>query len=403
MGQEDDSAVFGFLADPAMSLTIYPPESLIAQRYRMRADSAEQFLEGYGDFNATLSAIDTLDIGDYSAAKRNISADTEGLYITLQLPDGAFVVAEGFMFGGDFSDDAEDAMLDILETVVYSGDIIAENPEDADTASLPVLRDFRTRDLVPVLNQLRLAGVIPFGGSPAFGEDFAFFQGTGTTFFQFSTRETAQNLVMAGEITYIPGGDNQIDEECALAARLIPGEVNIDAYTSFGINNENMAFFRERALDETKDLLEESFRLDTTINTPIHFLLVLFNERLIVFVEGQPVFTSNDAEVRRGLYAIYLRSNSTNTRCETRIVRVYELPRSFVPGLCEVRVDGLVNRRAGAGTEFGSVGQLQAGESERLVGQITGSDGFLWWQLEDQSWVRDDVVFAEGDCRSLFE
>ena len=400
MGQEDETTVFGFLADPPMSLTIYPPESLLALRYRMRAENPTQFLESYGDFNAALGTIDALEIGEYPAAKRSVEENTGGLFVALQMPGGAFVVAEGFMFEGEFNDDAEAQVLAILETLTYSGEIIREDTSGTEVGALPILRDYAVRDLEPVVNQLRLAGLIPFGGEALFGEDYSFYQGVGNTYYQFSTRNTAQNLVMAGEITYVPGVEDTY-EECALSARLIPGNITADAYTDFGLNSEGLAFYRDQAFN-SETVREDRIQLESVINTPHHFLIVLFDTELTLFIDGEPVFRANDIEQREGLYAIHLDSGSTNTRCEVRLVRAYELPDTFVPGLCELESPGVVNRRAGAGTEFNSTGQLVEGELARIIGQTNGTDGFLWWQLEDESWVRDDVVNAQGDCRELF-
>jgi hypothetical protein len=47
------------------------------------------------------------------------------------------------------------------------------------------------------------------------------------------------------------------------------------------------------------------------------------------------------------------------------------------------------------------MGQLAAGATQRAAGQSTSDDGFVWWQLDDESWVRDDVINALGDCRSI--
>lgn len=58
-----------------------------------------------------------------------------------------------------------------------------------------------------------------------------------------------------------------------------------------------------------------------------------------------------------------------------------------------------VNLRTGPGTNFGVAGTLSA--TANAVGQATGADGFVWFNLDSGNWVRSDVVTAEGDCASL--
>jgi uncharacterized protein YraI len=68
---------------------------------------------------------------------------------------------------------------------------------------------------------------------------------------------------------------------------------------------------------------------------------------------------------------------------------------------CTVTAANTVNLRAGPGTNYGRVGSLATGESARPDGQATGTDGFLWWRLPDEAWVRYDIVEASGDCESM--
>lgn len=52
--------------------------------------------------------------------------------------------------------------------------------------------------------------------------------------------------------------------------------------------------------------------------------------------------------------------------------------------------------RAGPGTNFARVGFLNNGDTLHVVGQDAGADGFVWWQGEDDTWVRSDL--GESDC-----
>ncbi len=66
--------------------------------------------------------------------------------------------------------------------------------------------------------------------------------------------------------------------------------------------------------------------------------------------------------------------------------------------ICTIRAMQLVNRRSGAGTGFASLGRLTAGETATVTGQALGTDGYVWWQTDDGSWVRSDVVATQGNC-----
>lgn len=69
--------------------------------------------------------------------------------------------------------------------------------------------------------------------------------------------------------------------------------------------------------------------------------------------------------------------------------------------ICLISAPETVNLRAGPGTEYDRAGTLAGGTSTNADGQITGSDGFIWWRLTDGQWVRSDVVETAGECDAL--
>jgi hypothetical protein len=81
---------------------------------------------------------------------------------------------------------------------------------------------------------------------------------------------------------------------------------------------------------------------------------------------------------------------------------VYQSP-SFTPGVCEISAISTVNKRSGPGAIFDRAGQMEAGTIMRAIAQEEAPDGFIWWQLEDETWVRDDVINAQGDCLNIPE
>jgi hypothetical protein len=68
---------------------------------------------------------------------------------------------------------------------------------------------------------------------------------------------------------------------------------------------------------------------------------------------------------------------------------------------CRVVSEGIVNQRRGPGTSFEAVGQLSAGEVREVVGQAVSTSNFIWWKLEDDTWVREDTVRIEGICSDV--
>ncbi|MCB9451167.1 MAG: hypothetical protein H6672_06990 [Anaerolineaceae bacterium] len=71
------------------------------------------------------------------------------------------------------------------------------------------------------------------------------------------------------------------------------------------------------------------------------------------------------------------------------------------PEPCSVGSSTVVNLRSGPGTSYDRAGTLAGGTPIEAIGQMTGEDGFVWWQLVDNRWVRSDVVNEEGGCETL--
>lgn len=68
--------------------------------------------------------------------------------------------------------------------------------------------------------------------------------------------------------------------------------------------------------------------------------------------------------------------------------------------LCEISSSQSINKRTGPGTNYEIAGQLQPNQQIQAIGQ-TSVDGYLWWKLADNTWVRGDLVNSNGECVSL--
>lgn len=69
-------------------------------------------------------------------------------------------------------------------------------------------------------------------------------------------------------------------------------------------------------------------------------------------------------------------------------------PRSY----CTISPDQRVNVRPTPSTSNPPRATLEPGLVYNVIGQAEGADGFIWWQVGPEQWVRADVVTPTGDC-----
>jgi len=68
---------------------------------------------------------------------------------------------------------------------------------------------------------------------------------------------------------------------------------------------------------------------------------------------------------------------------------------------CVILTNGAANLRASVSTGSEIVGSLPAGRGAYIDGQILADDGFTWWHLLQDAWVRSDVVNSNPACDTL--
>jgi alkaline phosphatase isozyme conversion protein len=68
---------------------------------------------------------------------------------------------------------------------------------------------------------------------------------------------------------------------------------------------------------------------------------------------------------------------------------------------CVITSNADVNRRSGPALTYLSQGFLARGEMLDADSQTMDANGFVWWHLVDNTWVRSDVVLETGDCGNL--
>jgi hypothetical protein len=171
-------------------------------------------------------------------------------------------------------------------------------------------------------------------------------------------------------------------------------------YVDVGITNTGDLLIADVSDEDENATTLELVPLVLNLGQAHHLLILVIDETLTVFVDGEQAVANVPVVERSGTYGISLLGAGPDASCEGRNIWVYQVP-SVTPGVCSISAGSAVNRRSGPDTSFDSPGQLPAGQQEQAQGQTIGADGQRWWQLEDGSWVRDDVVNAEGDCTTV--
>lgn len=71
---------------------------------------------------------------------------------------------------------------------------------------------------------------------------------------------------------------------------------------------------------------------------------------------------------------------------------------AFEADACIVSTSTTVNKREQPNVNAPIVGQTQRDDLFDVVGTTTDEGGFVWWNLGDGAWLRDDTVTREGNC-----
>ncbi|MCB9450515.1 MAG: hypothetical protein H6672_03700 [Anaerolineaceae bacterium] len=68
---------------------------------------------------------------------------------------------------------------------------------------------------------------------------------------------------------------------------------------------------------------------------------------------------------------------------------------------CRASSSAAVNLRSGPGTAYTRLASLSANSGTIVIGQAEGRDGFVWWKLSGERWVRSDLVETSGNCSGV--
>lgn len=284
--------------------------------------------------------------------------------------------------------------------------LMAQDVTEADNAPLSLVN--YANDNASLILELETLGIIPTGAEELFQQERLFFSGANARFSNFAIENTASNLVTGITLNFAPQSDEL--EFCGIATRTQINEDNryegdnnittlrLDAYAATGVDNDSSVFAFERNGDENSELIRHE--LDLENDSPVQLLLVVLDDNMTVFVNGEAIIRDYEVSLLGGAFAFLYAGMDDNSICEATNFFAYAIADEALD-ICRVSTDRVINRRSGAGTQFALLDQLQAGDSLEAIGQSIGIDGYTWWLLSDNSYVRDDVVDTSGFCRIL--
>lgn len=247
------------------------------------------------------------------------------------------------------------------------------------------------------ISELTALGVIPDGGSLVFQEDRVFANAAGSGYVDLAANSPFADVVMAGEINF--NSTSSELETCGLTSRMTGTAQRLDEFLIVGTTNQGFAYLLDTELPEDRGIFTYG-PLGYDSAEPHHFLYILVDGEVTVYLDGQLQVDAFPITDRSGFYGLGMVSDpSSVTNCEALNVWVYRI--SAGSQSCEVIAGATVNRRSGPGTNFAIAGQLTSGSITEAVAQTRGSDGFTWYELEDGSFIREDVIRTQGACAGL--
>jgi hypothetical protein len=393
--------------DKFLVAQVYGPEFI--ETFAPDAADINEAMDGMID-SAVLSKLITgepefadFDGREVLVAEINTDND-EGLFIMATFTNGNYGAIKASADPGDF-----ETFLPIIKAIVLTLDNGDEEniPQPTPTAtSAPSTNnqtlDYYDGDWSEAIAELQDKEIIAVGGSLVFEEDRAFFSGQGSFFTPLASRSPYSDVVMAGELSYTPSDTTQL-ETCTLLARVQTDNTGFaTSYLQVGIDNEGFAFWLDAYGTGVSDYDFGIISSNLESGGTYHILFIAQDDRLMIFIDGERIVNDQEITESTGTYGIALSGRAAGTSCEGENLWVYQSP-TFTPGVCEISAGSTVNKRSGPGTTFDRAGQMDAGTIMEAIAQSEAPDGFIWWQLEDETWVRDDVINAQGDCLNIPE
>lgn len=348
----------------------------------------------------------TLRVGERDAALLGLFRDGEQIFLyAIEFDDGQFgvMVFESGLPDAEAQRGFYEAILGSFNGVDAEGQAQAANNATAAQPSVaappPALQlahdAGRWSEAVAELQSLGL--IASTGGTLILTQDDLSADGMGETRLPLAAGAARTHIVMAGTLAFMPQSPTGY-ETCSLLARTDEADEPPEVYLQIGLDSDGDFFYVDRsAADDEAPFVYQLLGLD--LAQAHRLLLILQEDRLTVFVNGESLLVDTMVEEREGFFGMAYAGASDDSRCDIRDLWVYASP-PFTPGLCTASAPSPVNKRTGPGTNFERMGQL-IDEPLAIIAQTTGTDGFVWYQLEDESYVRQDVIALSGDCSAI--
>lgn len=382
-----------------------------------RASDVEEAAEALSEV-FEMGDIEVFEVGEREVVITGFELESvAGVMFVIDFSDGGF---GGVLVSGEEEDSFEDEdFFNTVFSVVLSFNSVGANEglggldtedeeeqedeeeenEDRDSSgSFPdELGDF-DGEWQDAVAELQDEGIIASGGSLIFNENSAFFDGVGSWFTPLARNASRRDVVMAATLQFT--SDSNDFESCSIMVRIEnSGGSSVNTYLEIGITNDGEVYWVDA---EDGDFESDAADLGLDLDEPHHLMAIVQLDSLNVYVDGELVFEEARVEERSGYFGIALLGAGAESRCEGTNVWAYDAP-IFIEGFCEVVATGTVNKRSGPGTDFDRAGTMAAGERLEVVGQAEDSAGFIWYELEDESWVREDIISLQGDCGDIPE
>lgn len=287
--------------------------------------------------------------------------------------------------------------------------VAQENADDDSPQETISLQNYAANPLI-LLDELEIEGLMPSGALETVTQNGLTFTGEDARFSTFSLENENRNVIIGATLNFNPVSDEL--EFCGIATRAQSTESNrleadnnittisLETYAATGVDNAGNIFAFEIGGVSDASLSLSEAEIDLT--QPIYLLAIVIEDKLTVFANGELLIQEYELSLDAGGFAFLYAGEDEASNCRAEIFFAYTIADDLVD-TCTVSTDSAVNQREGPGTDFARVNQLLAGDSLEAVGQTISRDGFIWWRLADDSWVRDDVVDTRGFCRVLPE
>jgi|GEM_PF-1467364 len=249
-----------------------------------------------------------------------------------------------------------------------------------------------------VIKQLEDLGIVGLGSEFIFEENRAYFAGQGGFITPLARFSPQTHFVMAANLTFTAGRRSPSPteiESCALMARAEFDNQGITRdYVEVGFDSYGDLYYVDL---ENGNLITLEDLGDVELGETYHVMMIAREDTLTVFLDGVQVSEPLPYTQDSGIFGISLLGYGASAECVGEDIWVYSVAPD-IDGECGAIASGTINQRTGPGTNFDIAGQLGADAITPVIGFEIGTDGFLWWQLEDASWVREDIVRVVGNC-----